>query len=882
MRTGRDLCLRRELAQEFVYGDAEDVLVEQAFPASVEQDAPCFGIVCGERLEPGEVPGGEFVRVLDLDCVKAVLAIDDEIDFLPRVRPPEAQGVASRAVVDYRPKMLEDESFQRGAVDLGGRIERPLGSDGTEDAGVEEIELVVSDEPTLRAPGERRQAGRHQQVDKDRHVGVHHRPAHAAVAGDVRRRVKRAMRKGDGLQKAREGREVADEPFILNFFADVDGHVGGKRLPPVVSRDDERDHAADKRVLQMEVVAHFRGQKGVAVGDDGASREKIHAAALQLARAGARQDVSSCAAVPLKETVHDGKNGADALHFVNDDCRGVKMPVNKFGEALRLGFQTGFDVVAQQVDVQGVGECLGKPCGFSGSAWAEKEGTALGTTDESLVLHGRYHIKLSCRAQQLLAKFNEKCKCRLWNSNFQRYATFHQIIADYSGRLSRIGRFALRGFVRKVESADSLGTTVPVSNGFKAFGVCKEIDESEIHDSIVVSSTWLERVVGDDDFGKVVPNVQKRCAFLLALGCVWNAVRRLHVDDLGRGVDNKIDFIFPDFVRPVGMEFLSDDSDIHGIPPPQEFAVNDIFHQMRWFDLSEVEPRVAQTGVGRVIFHGIVQIALPLDIITVGLCDDKCVFKKLKMLGDGRFGRIESGQCFDGVDKFCQVGERPDAAHCDIDYPFEQSVGLDPIPFDHVSYVNGLVEVLEIRFLFGDGIHQNAVRQPAEAHVFVNKGKWAVVASLEGRELAERKRRDVDDLSASAKFGSDIVGKHLGVGTCDVDVNVGFCPKAIQHAVECNVARFPFIRMNLGKVNAFRQDLMAGLNFINENIAGSLRFGNSFPYVLVKGKRIGQALVGGLFKVDFDDVAGSDTIFQQMPLENVKQKITFTATSYAS
>ena len=384
-----------ECAQEFLDRDAEDVIAEKSLGPAIEQYAPRFGIVRRKCLESGKILGGEPCRVFHFDGVESVFAIDYEIDFLPRVRPPETQCIACRAVVYPCSQLLKDKTLKRGSVDFCGQIERPLRADGAKYAGVEEIELVVSDESALCPPRERRQSRRHQQIYENRKVGVHHRPAHAAVAGNVRGGVERAVGEGYRFEEAGECRKIPDETFVLDFFADIDGHVGGERLPPVIGGDYERNHAAHKGVFEFEVPAHFRREERMAIVDDGASGQEIHAASLQFAGAGAGQYVSTGAAVAFDEPMHDGQKRAYALHFVNDDGAGVRVGVDHLGEPFGLGFKPRLDVLAQQIDVQGIGERVVEPCGLAGSSWPEKEETPFAKIDESLVLHGAYCIKYS-------------------------------------------------------------------------------------------------------------------------------------------------------------------------------------------------------------------------------------------------------------------------------------------------------------------------------------------------------------------------------------------------------------------------------------------------------------------------------------------------------
>ena len=330
------------------------------------------------------------------------------------------------------------------------------------------------------------------------------------------------------------------------------------------------------------------------------------------------------------------------------------------------------------------------------------------------------------------------------------------------------------------------------------------------------------------------------------------------------------------------IRFFANNTDIDRVASSQELAVYDVFHQMGRFDLAEVKSRIAQSCVCRVVLGWIIQIMLPLYVVAEGFGYDEGIFEELKIFGDSRFCCIESGQCFDSVGKFGRVGKSPDSTHGDIDNLFKHGVIPDMIALNDITDINGLVYVQKIFFLGHLGIHQHAIGKPAEADIFVEKGLGVMGVAFKVCEFEEGEGCDVDDLSATAKFGCNIGRKHFGVGAGDIDVNIRFAPESIKNAIECDIARVPFVWMHFCDVYPFRQDLVAGLNLINKDIAGGFHsrcFGSD---ELVKGDGIGQVLVGRFLKVYLDDAAGGNSAFKQMLPEDCEQKITFAATPNAS
>src|SRR6185295_2181774 len=98
---------------------------------------------------------------------------------------------------DPRSKMLRDEAFERRSPNLGWTIERSARAQGTEHAGVEEIELRLLCRLPFRATREHRQAEREQQIFENFYVGNDRVPlglGFASHVGDVQHR---SVRKSD-------------------------------------------------------------------------------------------------------------------------------------------------------------------------------------------------------------------------------------------------------------------------------------------------------------------------------------------------------------------------------------------------------------------------------------------------------------------------------------------------------------------------------------------------------------------------------------------------------------------------------------------------------------------------------------------------------------
>ena len=82
---------------------------------------------------------------------------------------------------------------------------------------------------------------------------------------------------------------------------------------------------------------------------------------------------------------------------------------------------------------------------------------------------------------------------------------------------------------------------------------------------------------------------------------------RLDVDSLIAAINHKIDFVGGSDMFAVGAGFSLERSYVNGIAVPKQFIVDDVLHQMRVFNLTEVKSSIAQTCVGGVVFVRIVK-----------------------------------------------------------------------------------------------------------------------------------------------------------------------------------------------------------------------------------------------------------------------------------
>ena len=146
----------------------------------------------------------------------------------------------------------------------------------------------------------------------------------------------------------------------------------------------------------------------------------------------------------------------------------------------------------------------------------------------------------------------------------------------------------------------------------------KKIDKADIGNAAIVVCPGLERIVCYHDLLEGITGMPKREGLLFALFGGGEGIRRLDVDLPGTSIDDEVYLILSRLMDAVLAVIENHHADVHRISTPDEFAVDDIFHQMGRFCLPEVDPGISETGVGRVVLDRIIEIASSFDIVSRG------------------------------------------------------------------------------------------------------------------------------------------------------------------------------------------------------------------------------------------------------------------------
>ena len=401
-------------------------------------------------------------------------------------------------------------------------------------------------------------------------------------------------------------------------------------------------------------------------------------------------------------------------------------------------------------------------------------------------------------------------------------------------------------------------------------------------DAVVVDVLDGHRGAVDHHLAEVVARMLQGEGFLGHLLRIWNHPCRLDVDALVAAIDDEVDFMgWPNVLARL-CRVMVDNSDVDGVSLPFQFVVDGVFHQVRELHLAESRSGVAKSGVGGVIFGGVVEVVVAANVKPRGLGEDEGVFQVAKMLGNRVLGGRDAASRFQGVGKFCRIGETADVAHGNVDDRSEWLLSAQLHAFDDIAYVNRLVKPVEVGFLFLMGFEKRTCGKASVAQVFVQDGVRIGRVPVQLEEFAKGERGDVNDLPSTSKFGCDIRTEQSGVGSCHIDIDVRHGAKGAQCLVKGDVRLRHIHGMESCEVDALTQDRTAGLDFIQKNISPFSVVFDPCLNVFAQVYGIQQRIIVGLFEVNGNDVVIVSTRFKQMVAEQVEEQITFPAPTNAS
>ena len=173
-------------------------------------------------------------------------------------------------------------------------------------------------------------------------------------------------------------------------------------------------------------------------------------------------------------------------------------------------------------------------------------------------------------------------------------------------------------------------------------GVEEEVEDGEVEDAVFVEPAGAS-VLPDEDLSEAVAGEGEGLEFGEALFFGGEGVGGLDVETFAGPVYDEVDFAGDAGARPGGRSFPGeDDSDIDAPAAGDEFVVDDVFHDVGFFLVAEKGSGVAETDIFAVVFLGVVEIGVPLDVVAFGLGEEIGVFEVGDVGGDGVVGEFRA------------------------------------------------------------------------------------------------------------------------------------------------------------------------------------------------------------------------------------------------
>ena len=140
----------------------------------------------------------------------------------------------------------------------------------------------------------------------------------------------------------------------------------------------------------------------------------------------------------------------------------------------------------------------------------------------------------------------------------------------------------------------------------------KEIQHADIQHTVIIVPP-LADIVPDDDFGEGVAGQSEGPVLDLRLLLIRQGVGGLDIDFLATDGRHKVDF--PGYLNSTAFFVLIIaiyNTNIHRASTDNQIVIDDIFHNVGHFLLTEADPGISQTNVLAVILVGVVEVALAL------------------------------------------------------------------------------------------------------------------------------------------------------------------------------------------------------------------------------------------------------------------------------
>ncbi len=229
-----------------------------------------YGVLLAEEAQPSEVRADHGLLRLDLGSEdQPPMLLHHEVHLGAVVGAPVEDPRFAPAVVDPAQGLEHDPLLEQPAARHGVQTGRETVREGVGDAGVEQVEARVGDQPgaDAAAPGLEPKPQKRVLEDLEVLLGRARRQRRVPTHGGV---VDHVPALGcDDVEESRDPPQVAHQGFGLDLLLHVGPTVGLEKVPRLglVAGDNRRQAAQSQRPLQIEEIALLRDRKRVKAPD---------------------------------------------------------------------------------------------------------------------------------------------------------------------------------------------------------------------------------------------------------------------------------------------------------------------------------------------------------------------------------------------------------------------------------------------------------------------------------------------------------------------------------------------------------------------------------------------------------------------------------------
>ena len=163
----------------------------------------------------------------------------------------------------------------------------------------------------------------------------------------------------------------------------------------------------------------------------------------------------------------------------------------------------------------------------------------------------------------------------------------------------------------------------------------KKIDNPNIQYTVFIIPA-LAYIMANNDLGEGIAGQCKRLVFGFCLGCIMQSVGGLDISLFAAKGGDEVDFTGN--LHSAALFILGvavNNANIHRTATDDKFIVDDVFHDVGHFLLTEADAGIPEADIFAVVLVGIVKVVFALYIPALTLAEKECIRKVIHVSPDG-------------------------------------------------------------------------------------------------------------------------------------------------------------------------------------------------------------------------------------------------------